>query len=120
MRADGYLPETVDEGDSNLEEELVQPGPIQPKLWGPGQPGAPLLAPPPQGPPVPGPLVRLQQQRKLRATFHGNPDMLPYFLFQVETYLLANEGEFEGEMDHIHKVRALLEGDMVAWYMGLF
>uniref|UniRef100_A0ACB8E6Z2 Uncharacterized protein n=1 Tax=Sphaerodactylus townsendi TaxID=933632 RepID=A0ACB8E6Z2_9SAUR len=74
--------------------------------------------PAPATPVPPAPIPR--RRRELKATFDGDPENLPYFLVQVGAYMRVMDDEYANDAERVYDIGALLEGQAVAWLVGLF
>uniref|UniRef100_A0ACB8FT61 Uncharacterized protein n=1 Tax=Sphaerodactylus townsendi TaxID=933632 RepID=A0ACB8FT61_9SAUR len=91
-----------------------------------GNSGQPAGSTPTQPPPsrtsqqTAPPRGKQLRQRDLTVWFDGKVESLPYFLVQVEEHMQRYSESYSDDIEQIHKVRALLEGEAAAWYVGLY
>ncbi|XP_062829756.1 retrotransposon-derived protein PEG10 isoform X4 [Anolis carolinensis] len=61
-----------------------------------------------------------REEMELRATFDGDPEKLPIFLFRVATFMTKWADTFANEMDKVQYVVDHLEGAAAEWFMALY
>uniref|UniRef100_A0ACB8GEX5 Uncharacterized protein n=1 Tax=Sphaerodactylus townsendi TaxID=933632 RepID=A0ACB8GEX5_9SAUR len=66
------------------------------------------------------PRSELPRRRDLKVWFDGKVENLPYFLVQVEAHMQHYGESYSDEIEQIHDVGSLLEGEAAAWYVGLY